>query len=184
MFMELIRSRRSIRRYKRQPLEPWQIDRLVEAALRAPSSRGLNPWELVVVRDRRVLGELARAKPHGASFLEAAPLAIVVCADARTSDVWIEDASIVSTLILLTAHSLDLGACWIQIRNRPHDDARSAESCVRGVLGLPESLSVLSIVAVGGTDEHKPPHPAGELDYGKVHDGEYGAPWSAKGEGA
>ena len=77
MFDELIQKRRSIRRFLDQPVEPEKIDRLMEAALRAPSSRGLNPWEFVVVDERPLLETLATCKPHGASFLGQAPLGVV-----------------------------------------------------------------------------------------------------------
>nr|MDJ0809640.1 nitroreductase family protein [Desulfobacterales bacterium] len=63
MFTELIRSRRSIRHFQDKPVEPPKIDALVEAALRAPSSRGLNPWEFILVDDRDQLAALAEAKP-------------------------------------------------------------------------------------------------------------------------
>jgi len=53
---------------------------------------------------------------QGSAFLSDAPLAIVVTADQNQSDVWIEDTSIASTFIMLAAHYLDLGSCWIQIR--------------------------------------------------------------------
>ena len=76
MFMDLIRSRRSIRHYEDRPVEDEKIDLLVEAALRSPSSRGYNPWTFVVVREQKTLADLAQAKPHGATFLAKAPLAI------------------------------------------------------------------------------------------------------------
>ena len=81
MFLSLVQKRRSIRRYEDKPVEPEKIDRLIEVALRAPSSRGFNPWEFVVVTDPILLEKLSKAKPHGASFLKDASLGIVVCAD-------------------------------------------------------------------------------------------------------
>ncbi|VAX32202.1 Nitroreductase, partial [hydrothermal vent metagenome] len=96
MFMPLIRKRRSIRKFLKKEVEAEKIDQLVEAALRAPSSRGLNPWEFIVVTKKDLLEKLSKAKKHGSSFLNNAPLGIVVCADPAKCDVWIEDASIAS----------------------------------------------------------------------------------------
>ncbi|WP_457576962.1 nitroreductase family protein, partial [Desulfomarina sp.] len=89
MFLELLKKRRSIRRFQEKPVEKEKIDMLMEAALRSPSSRSLNPWEFVVVTDRSLLEELATSKPHGGSFIKNAPLAIVVCGDPGKSDVWV-----------------------------------------------------------------------------------------------
>jgi len=116
MFLSLAQSRRSIRKYQNKPVESEKIDRLVEALLRAPTSMGKNSWEFVVVTDRSLLKELSSAKPHGAAFLKNAALGIVVCGNPQVTDVWIEDASIASIFIHLAATSLELGSCWIQIR--------------------------------------------------------------------
>ena len=172
--IELLRRRRSIRRFQDRPVPPEVVDLLVETALRAPSSRGFNPWHFVVVRDPAVLGQLAGAKPHGASFLKNAPLGIVVAADPGVSDVWVEDASIAAVLLHLAAADLGLGSCWIQLRRRPHDENRSACEFVRELLGMPPELEVLAILAVGYPDEEKKPHPADSLQRGKVSYGKYG----------
>ena len=168
MFLDLIRQRRSVRKYKKKTIEPEKINLLVEAFLRAPTSMGKNPWEFVLVTDQDLLAKLSIAKPHGASFLKNAALGIVVCADPQVSDVWVEDASIASTFIHLAAASLELGSCWIQIRERPHDDTQSADSYIAGLLDLPGRLKVLSIIAVGYPDETKSGHAAEKLNHEKV----------------
>jgi nitroreductase len=177
VFLELIRKRRSIRKYEPKPIEAEKTNLLVEAFLRAPTSMGKNPWEFVLVTDQDLLAKLSTAKPHGASFLKNAALGIVVCADPQVSDVWVEDASIASTFIHLAAASLDLGSCWIQIRERPHDDTQSADSYIAGVLGLPDHLRVLSIMAVGYPDEAKDGHAAEKLNYDKVKINGYSTPY-------
>ena len=180
MFLSLAQSRRSIRKYLDKPLEPAKIDSLVEALLRAPTSRGKNSWEFVVVTDTTLLQKLSSAKPHGADFLKNAALGIVVCANPRISDVWIEDASIASTFIHLAAASLDLGSCWIQIREREHDDAQTAEAYIAGILNLPAHIKVVSIVAVGYPDERKSGHPKESLPYDKVSLNNYGVRYSVR----
>ena len=69
MFIELLRKRRSIRQFEDREVEKEKIDLLVESMLRSPSSRSLYPWEFVVVTDPALIADLARAKPHGASFM-------------------------------------------------------------------------------------------------------------------
>ncbi|MEE8431244.1 MAG: nitroreductase family protein [Candidatus Desulfatibia sp.] len=174
MFLSLVQKRRSIRQYLEKPVEKEKIELLIEAALRSPSSRGFNPWELVVVTDRDLLEKLSKAKTHGASFLKNASLGIVVCADPEKCDVWIEDASIASIFLHLAAESLGLGSCWIQIRMRMHDQTKTSQEYVQKLLNIPENLNVESMIAIGYPAESKPPHRKENLQYEKVHYNAYG----------
>ena len=176
MILPLIQKRRSVRKYQSRPIEPEKVHALVEAALRSPSSMGTNPWEFVVVDDPDLLGRLSKAKPHGSSFIKNAPLGVVVSADAQRSTVWVEDASIACTYIQLTAESLGLGSCWIQIRDRMHDEKTPAEAYVAEVLNIPKKLKVEAMIAIGYPDEQKAPHGKDDLLYGKVHHNLYGNP--------
>ena len=168
MFIPLIQKRRSIRKFSEKPVESEKIDLLVEAALRSPSSRGFNPWSFVVVTDRGMLEKLSKAKLHGSAFLKNAPLGIVVCADPKKSDVWIEDASIATIFIHLAAASLGLGSCWIQIRERMQSETKTAQSYIEEVLGLPSNIQVLAMVGIGYAAEEMSPHKIGASEYEKV----------------
>jgi nitroreductase len=166
--IELLRKRRSIRKFTQEKVAPETVELLIEALLRAPSSRGNAPWEFVVVDDKELLAGLSHAKEYGSEFLKNAPLAIVVCADSTKSDVWIEDCAITSIIVQLAAQSSGLGSCWVQIRNRQHDGSRSAEEYIRELLGLPAHLKVASIIVIGHPGETKSPIPANDLQYEKV----------------
>ena len=166
--IDLLRKRRSIRTFTVDKVSPETMEILIEAALRSPSSRGINPWEFVVVDDPEILGQLAQAKQHGSQFLKNAPLAIVVCADSDKSDVWVEDCSIAAIIIQLTALSVGLGSCWAQIRNRRHDQDMTAERYIQGLLGLPEEMKVECVLGIGYPNEQKQPMSAGKLQRDKV----------------
>ncbi|NLX18101.1 MAG: NAD(P)H-dependent dehydrogenase/reductase [Desulfobulbus sp.] len=168
MLIDLLRVRRSIRRFTDQPVEPEKIDLLVEAALRAPSSKGNNPWEFIVITDQTMLKELAAAKAHSAAFLQGAPLAIVVCADRTKSDVWVEDAAIATTLIHLQATDLGLGSCWVQIRLRHREDGTDSQLYLADLLGLPPDMMVLAIVGIGYPASSKKGHPYASLGLNQV----------------
>jgi len=176
MILPLIQKRRSIRKYQERKIEPDKIQALVEAALRSPSSMGYNPWEFVVVDDPDLLDKLSKAKPQGSVFIKNAPLGIVVCADPERSSVWVEDASIACTYIQLTAESLGLASCWIQIRDRMHDQTKPAEAYIAEVLSIPKNMKVEAMIALGYPEEQKAPHGKEELLYGKVHHNTYGKP--------
>jgi nitroreductase len=176
MILPLIQKRRSIRKYQKSMVEPEKIHTLIEAALRSPSSMGYNPWEFVVVEEPDLLDKLSRAKPQGSAFIKNAPLGIVVCADPERSSVWVEDASIACIFIQLTAESLGLGSCWIQIRDRMHDQTKPAEAYVAEVLSIPKKIKVEAMIAIGYPDEQKAPRGKEELQYAKVHHNRYGKP--------
>ena len=180
MVLDIIRKRRSIRKYEARPVEEEKTALLFEAALRSPSSRGYNPWRFILVTEPDLLDQLSRAKPHGSSFLKGAPLGIVVCGDEQKSDAWIEDCSIACAFIQLTTESLDLGSCWIQIRGRPHDDTLSADAYIAGLLDLPREMRVEAVIAVGYPDESKPPHGRESLQYEKARLNTYGMRYTDK----
>ena len=169
MFLSLVRKRRSIRSYLEKPIEDEKIEMLIEIALRSPSSRGNKPWEFIVVTDRNMIERLSLAKEHGSQFLKNASLGIVVCADENKSDVWIEDASIASLIIHLSAESMGLGSCWIQIRERMHNKTQTAQEYVAEVLNIPRDLKIESIIAVGYPAEKKLPHTKDSLPFEKIH---------------
>ncbi len=174
MFIDLLRKRRSIRTFQDKAVEQEKIDLLIEAMLRSPSSRGLNPWEFIVVRNRETIEALARAKEHGSAFMKDASLAIVVCADPERSDVWVEDCSIASILLHLQAADLGLGSCWVQIRRREHDHNKSAEAYVSDLLDIKEGMVVEAIIAMGYPQKEAAGHPASKLPADKVSYERYG----------
>lgn len=106
--LEMLYKRRSIREFKNIPLERERIEKITKAALLAPSSRGIRPWEFIIVESKQTLKLLSEAKASGSGFLADAPFAIVVIADEEKSDVWIEDTAISSIIIQLEAEKLGL----------------------------------------------------------------------------
>jgi nitroreductase len=166
--LDILQSRRSIRKYRGKKIEREIVDQLKEAALRSPTSRGFNSWRFLFVDDEKILKKLSLAKDSGSSFLSGAALCVVVCGEENESDVWIEDCSIASIILQLTGQSLGLGSCWIQIRRRLHSSGKSSEEYVKEVLDLPESLRVESIIAFGYPDESKSPIPRDQLEYSKI----------------
>jgi nitroreductase len=172
--IDLLRSRRSVRKYQGKPLPKDSVDILKEALLRCPSSHGINPWTLLFVDDPALLLALAQAKEHGSDFVRGAGLAIVVCGDETKTDVWVENCSIVAIVAHLTAHSLGLGSCWIQIRNRPHSKEISAEQYIQELLRIPQHLRVEAVVSVGHPAESPRPVPVESLPKNKIMENRYG----------
>jgi len=175
MLLDTLRKRRSIRSFTDQIVEQEKIDQLLEMALRSPSSRGLKPWQFIVVQDTEKLKALAVIKEHGGTFIDKAPLAIVIVANPEKCDVWIEDCSIASAIIHLGAEELGLGSCWVQVRKRADKEGVDAEINAAHVLGLSAGMRVLSIVSIGYRAASKEGHPRESLDYSVIHNDSFSA---------
>jgi len=171
--IDILRTRRSIRKYEKKAIDKNSLDILKEALLRCPSSRGINPWTFVFVDDTELLNQLAKAKEHGSSFLKDAALGIVVCGDDTKSDVWVEDCSIASIVVQLAAQSIGLGSCWIQIRKRLHTQDKTAEEYIQELLSIPKHFKVESIISIGYPAETKKPFPQEKLENNKIHYNQY-----------
>lgn len=167
-FSELIKIRRSMRKFTPEKLTEEQLNTILRAALMSPSSKGTHCWQFVVVQDEETLAQLSHCKAQGAEFLSGAPCGVVVLADPAVSDVWIEDASVASTMMLLQAEDLGLGACWIQVRERTMPDGSQAEEEARRILQLPANLRVLSIIALGNKGMERKPFNEERLLWDKV----------------
>lgn len=173
-FAELIKCRRSMRKFTAEELSQEQVVGLLRAALMSPTSKRSNSWQFVVVDDKEMLDRLSRCKESGASFLREAALAIVVLADPLLSDVWIEDASVASIIIQLQAEDMGLGSCWVQIRERFTADGIPAADYVRELLDIPLQLQVLSVIAIGHKGMERKPFDESRLQWEKVHINIYG----------
>jgi len=120
--LEAIRGRRSIRKYRNQPVPDEAITTLIEAGTHAPSAGNIQPWHFIITKNPAVKAKLAEAAYNQAS-IEQAPIVIVVCADENQAQprygkrgkslYCLQDTAAATQNILLTAYSLGLGTCWI-----------------------------------------------------------------------
>ncbi|MBW2031579.1 MAG: nitroreductase family protein [Deltaproteobacteria bacterium] len=191
--LEVIKNRRSIRRYKPHPVPREKIELLIEAARWAPSGENAQPWRFIVIEDSgkiKAIGKIAgmadrrqfsaefaageteeRLKKirdpkkrqkimekltggHVSSFLENAPLIIIVCG---RKDVWDlpYDCSAAIENILIMAVAAGLGTCWVE---SPVMDVRDEEK-IKEMLQIPKNFKVLTAISVGYPDESPKPRP-------------------------
>ena len=173
-FLELVRTRRSIRRYSEEPVQRETILKIIEAARWAVSGSNSQPWEWVVVQDREKLDKIAeiigeyyaevkRRIPgypvHMVSYFRRVPALIVVCADNRVRVAWppsradaLLDFSFGAAIqvILLAAASLGLGSAWV---SGVADE--KTQAALKSLLTIPGNISVVSCVPIGKV-EHPP----------------------------
>ena len=166
--LNLFLKRRSIRKFRDKKIEKEKIKQLIQSALLPPSSHSRYPCRHIIVDDKNLLSQLSRSKMRGSAFMASAPLAIIVIADKKRSDAWIEDASIASTYIMLIAEWMGLGCCWIKIRERKQSESKLSEDFIRETFDIPYNFGVLAILALGYPDETKKPANFDNLLYDHV----------------
>lgn len=164
-------ARRSVRKYSGEPVPQELLDRIVRAGLVSASGRRRRPWELVVVRDRDMLGKLAACRDSGAAMLAGADAAIVVLGNPEVADTWIEDCSIVMANMHLEASASGVGSCWIQARMRTATNGRSAQDYVSELLGIPEPWQLEAILSLGMPIEPPEHRKFDDALLAKVHEG-------------
>ena len=140
--LEAIKERRSIRSYELKAVPEEKLTPILEAGRWAPSAGNRQPWRFIVVRDEKVKNELARVAVWG-SFLAQAPVAIGVVIDPQGSSHPVEDGAAATQNMLLAAHALGLGTCWIGSYGSDYE-ARAKE-----VLGIPGDKRLLSLISLG-----------------------------------
>ncbi len=162
--IDAIMTRRSIRRYRPLPIPECDIERILKAAMAAPSSKNEQPWVFTVIDDRELLNKIPKFHPH-AEMIKSSPVAILVCADRKrflSENIWIQDCAAATLNILLAAHGLRLGAVWLGIYPRVER--------VRGMsklVNLPKHIVPFSLVALGYPAEKR--SPADRFDPDRIH---------------
>ena len=115
MFETIIKNRRSIRVYDpTKPVTREQLDKMLEAAMLAPSACNSRPWEFIAITKREILDEIVKIHPF-AQMCKTATAAIVIVATPQTGmpeGYWPQDCGAATESILLSAVAQDLGACW------------------------------------------------------------------------
>ena len=165
--LDIIFSRRSIRRYAAKPIDEADLTSLMEAGMAAPSASNKKPWHFVVVTDKKTLQALADSQPYG-KMLPQAGAAIAVCGDPAISSWWVQDCTAATENILIAVAGLGLGAVWLGCHN---DKDQEREQSVRDILGIPNNIGVLSLLSVGHPGEEKAART--QYDPARVHTGRW-----------
>jgi len=146
--LEIIKNRRSIRKFQRKEIQRELIDKLGEALIWAPSAGNLQSRKFYFVSNQKIKKELAMAAPNQ-DFVATAPLIIVGCTDEKTALRYGERGknlySICDTAasiqnMMLLAHNEGLGSCWVGTFN---------DKEVAKILNLPENLRPIAIIPIG-----------------------------------
>ena len=149
---EAILTRRSIRKYTKEQISDTQVETLLKAGMYAPSAVNKQPWHFIVFRDKNKVDEIIKVHPN-ASMLKDASLGILVCFDENLqhdNGYGLLDCSAATQNILLAAHGMGLGACWIGIYPR-----KNRIEALKNVFNLPGHVVPLSVISAGYPAEKK-----------------------------
>lgn len=147
-----IHTRRSIRKYTGKVIPEETIREIIKAAMYAPSAVNRQPWHFIVVSDRDILNRIMEIHPH-ASFLDSASYAILVCGDEQLqhdNGYYVVDCGAATQNLLLAAHTLGIGSCWIGVHPREERKKRFAE-----LFELPDHVQPFALVSLGYPREEK-----------------------------
>lgn len=142
--LDLIKARRSIRRYHDKDVSNEVVNKIIEAGIWAPSSNHCEPCEFIVVRDKSTKDQLAKISPWS-RFIAHAPVAICVISN-KASNCAIIDGSIAAMNMLLEIHALGLGTCWV--------DTQYNEKFVRDLLNVADNYEVITVLPIGHPAEN------------------------------
>jgi len=145
--MDLIEKRRSIRSYKPQDVEEEKLNYILQAFRKAPSAKNLQPWKLIVVKDKKKISDLSIAC-NNQTFLSEAPILIVACAKEDEAfevmggymNSYPIDTALALEHLVLAATEKGLGTCWI---------GAFKEKLVKDLLDVPDNVRVVAITPVG-----------------------------------
>ena len=162
--LEFIFGRRSLRLYSPEAVSEAEVQKLLEAAMAAPSAAAKDPWRFVVVRNRQTLADIVAALPNG-QMLAGAALGIAVCGELPAAhdqqlSYLLQDCSAAIENLLLAAHILGLGACWLGVH--PREQRMNA---LKKILSLPPSVIPVACIAIGHPAETKQPRTRFNQDY-------------------
>jgi len=164
--MEIITNRRSIRSYKSDKIEDEKLDYILQAFRKAPSAKNLQPWKLVIVKNKNKREDLAIAC-NNQSFISEAPIIIVACAKEEEAygvmggylNSYPIDIAIAMEHLILAATEQGLGTCWI---------GAFKENLVKGILGVPENIRVVALTPVGYPSSTADPSKRGRKSLSEV----------------
>lgn len=166
----MIKTRRSVRKYKPHPISDKELTMIFEAARLAPSAANRQPWRFVVVRDSERKKELAKVA-NNQMFLADAAVIVAAVGDPEVSKRWFEkDVMIAVEHMALAAAAMGYGTCWI---------GAFTESEVKKLLCIPEGMTVVALMPIGVPEETPPPRQRKELSEIFFED-EYGKPLSLR----
>jgi len=153
--LKAIKNRRTVRRFKPNPIDEEKIQMILEAGRWAPSFSNLQPWRFIVIKDQGLKSALDKAARESVLHLgiNEAPVVILVCVDRRIDPLHAIEAGAAATQnMTLAAYSLGLGAGWIGIWGK------EAEASIQKIFKLPETVRAVSLLPIGIPDESPESH--------------------------
>ena len=172
LVLDLFRTRRSYRKYSEKPIDEAVLKQIMEVGLISPTGDNFKTVELILIKDKDLLNEIASMR-KAAAMLRHAGAAIIVLVNTQKTDLWIEDGAISASYMHLAADALGIGSCWIQVRARDAADGSEFEEKLKEKLDIPEYMKPLCILSLGNVDHQLPAHSIEDINWDKIHSEKY-----------
>jgi nitroreductase len=138
--IKVIKTRRSIREYLDKSIPKEALEKIVDAARFAPTARGIQPWEFIVVTEQATLKKIADIAEYGKFIAQAKACIAVICQDTKY---YLEDGCAATQNILLAATALGIGSCWVAGDKKPYC------SQINSLLSVPLNFKLVSLISLG-----------------------------------
>ena len=143
---EAIKLRRSVREYTDKPIAKEALNSIVDAARFAPTARGVQPWEFIVITKQETLKKIGETAENGKFVAGAAACIAVFCLDTKY---YLEDGCAATENMLIAATDLGIGSCWVAGDKKPYCNRISE------LLNVPASFKLVSLIALGYPESGK-----------------------------
>lgn len=154
-FIRILKDRRSVRSYSKKPIEKRILGEILDCARLSPSSRNIQGWKFIAIREKDTLVKLSEYLENG-KFVKDAAACVVVCVDKKVKR-HVEDGCLASENIMLAAKSLGIGSCYIAALNKDI-------SLPRELLGIPEDFEIICFISLGYFDKNPEIHGKKKLE--------------------
>jgi len=157
--LSLIKTRRSVRKYKDHPISNGDLKKILEAGRWAPSGANIQPWRFIVIQDKTLIKQIGAFCYFGlikSRHVGEAATVIIICGDSRSmGNTWEKDCMIAGTNMTLMAAALGIGSCWIGAFN---------ELKIRSVINAPDYLRIIALISLGYASHPVSPPPRLSLE--------------------
>lgn len=147
--IEALKQRRSIRRYDPRQVPREMVEEIIDTARLAPSANNIQPWEFIVITDAEMRKKIADLTDYGKFIAQAGACVAVFAKDVKH---YLEDGSAATENILVAAHAMGLGTCWVAGYKKAYAEP------IGDVLGVPQGHNLVALISLGYPAEEAEPH--------------------------
>ncbi|SHH64963.1 Nitroreductase [Anaerosphaera aminiphila DSM 21120] len=149
MLDEIIKDRRTIRKFEDKPVPREILEEILQYSLMGPSYGNARPVQFLVVEDKEKLKALSEIETFGTKYIADVPEVILIMADTEISQTWVEECSIAASYLQLLAQEKGLNTSWVNLKSGETNDGVEIQTFLRTLFGIPKNFSTLCMIPIG-----------------------------------